>query len=550
LPHYPVYLETAADGRCMAHVLDLPGCIVRAPTREEALSRVPQAIGETLAWLRRHGEPALAASEDAIECQVAGEATGIGPFDRKSTAALFLPDREPIAPEEMERHFRLMGYTRTDLLALVQDLPDDVLDWQPDPESLSVRRLLRHVGNAEEWYVSRIVDADTLPPEWDHDEDLPILEFLEMERRTAVARLRQLTKKERTDVFYPTGWTNHSEEPWTARKMLRRFLEHEREHTGQAREILEAWHAQLLAGLAAERAGLLWQAVALDEGALTGPPVFDDWTAKDLLAHVAAWDELFAGCIELVLAGREDEIEGVDLDANNARWHAERAGWSVAQAVDACVTARAGFLAAAARLPDEEFYRLRRVPWGETSVCQWTQWRARHDATHANELAGWREEQGLERVSGPKAVLVAALDAAREELLAAAALIPPEERASRPVCGRWTLRDVLGHVADWEWVGVEGLRDMAAEQAPQVEHIADIDAWNQAHYEVRRDQPWEKVWADLHAARQALLEALSGISQAALDQSHPFPWGQEGTAHRWVSVFVEHDRGHARDFRE
>lgn len=550
MPHHSVYLETADDGRCMAHVLDLPGCIVRAPTRDEALSRVPEAISETLAWLRRHGEPTSAASEDAIEFQISGESTGFGPFDRRSAAALFPPDREPVAPEEMERHFRFLSYTRADLLALVQGLPDDVLDWQPDPQSFSIRGLLRHVGNAEEWYVSRIVDADTLPPEWDDDEDLPIFEFLEMERRTAVARLRQLTESERTEVFYPTGWTNHPEEPWTARKMLRRFLEHEREHTSQAREILGAWRAYLMADLAAERAGLLWQAVALDEGALTGSPVFDDWTAKDLLAHVAAWDDMFAGCIELVLAGREDEIEGVDLDANNARWHAERAAWPVARAVEACVTARDGFLAAAARLPDEAFYQRRAVPWGASSVCQWAQWRAWHDAAHAGELAAWREEQDLARVCGPKPVLVAALDAAREELLAAAALIPPEERASRPVCGRWILRDVLGHIADWEWIGVGGLRQMAAGQAPLVEHIDDIEAWNQAHYEARRDQSWEEVWLDLHAVRAELLEVLGGMSQTALSQSHHFPWGQEGTAHRWVSVFVEHDRDHARDLRE
>jgi hypothetical protein len=108
-------------------------------------------------------------------------------------------------------------------------------------------------------------------------------------------------------------------------------------------------------------------------------------------------------------------------------------------------------------------------------------------------------------------------------------------------------KDTLAHVADWEWVGVGGLRQMAAGQAPLVEHIADIEAWNQAHYESRRDQPWEEVWAGLHAARAELLEILDSMSQAALSQSHPFPWGPEGTAHRWVSVFVEHDRGHARD---
>ena len=99
----------------MAHMLDLPGCIVRAPSREQALSQVAETIRETLAWLRRHGEPTPAAAEDAIKFQIAGESTGFGPFDPRSAAALFPPDREPVALEEMERYFRLMGYTRAQL---------------------------------------------------------------------------------------------------------------------------------------------------------------------------------------------------------------------------------------------------------------------------------------------------------------------------------------------------------------------------------------------------------------------------------------------------
>ena len=152
--------------------------------------------------------------------------------------------------------------------------------------------------------------------------------------------------------------------------------------------------------------------------------------------------------------------------------------------------------------------------------------------------------------SDPGVEVRVALTAAREELLAAAALIPPEERTSRPVCGKWTLKDVLAHVADWEWVGAEGLRYMAAGQPPQVEHIADIDAWNRVHFEARRDQPWEDVWADLHAAREVLLETLEGMSQADLTQTFRFPWGPKGTAYQWVCVYLDHDRGHAHDLRE
>ncbi len=546
---YAVYLEIADDGRCMAHVLDLPGCIARAPTRDEALNQTPGAIRETHAWLRRHGESAPP-EKDPIEIEVAGKASGIGPFDRQSAAALFPPDQEPIATEEMEQHFRLLAYTRADLLALVCNLPDDILDWQPDTESFTLRGLLRHVGNAEEWYVSRIVSPETLPPEWEHDENLPIFEFLEMERRTAIARLWQLTEKEQSDVFYPTGWTDHPKEPWTARKVLRRFLEHEREHTAQASDILAAWRHRLLARLAAERARLLWQLIGLDKSTLTEPPVFDDWTAKDLLAHIAAWDELFAERIERIVAGREKEIASVDLDARNAALHAEHKNWSLEKAVKLCTTARQEFLATLTQLSDEEFHRQRRMPWGETSARVWTEWRARHDAAHTADMAAWRETLELESKTGPKDVLLAALVAAREELLAAAALIPPEERTSRPACGEWTLKDVLAHMADWEWLGVEALRYMAAGQPPQVEHVKDIDAWNRARAEARRDQPWDDVWADFYAAREALLKILEGMSQADLARSFPLPWGSKGTAYWSACVYIAHDREHAEDLRE
>ena len=712
---YPVYLEIAPDDTCMAHVLDLPGCTVRAPSRDEALRRLPEAIRDYHAWLRRHGEPAPPA-EESIEIQVAGESTGFGPFDPGDPAALFPPDREPISPGEMERYFRLMAHARADLLDLVRDpstgsgqaLPEEVLDWQPDPQSFSIRRLLRHIGNAEQWYVSRLVPPETLPPEWEHDEGLPIFEFLEMERRTAVERLRQLTAEERSGVFYPSHWTDHPEEPWTARKVLRRFLEHEREHTAQVREILSSWRAHLLADLAVERIRLLEQITGLDEKTLSESPVFDDWTAKDLLAHVAFWDEFVTGRVRMILEGREGEIVGVDLDARNLAVHAERKDWPLAQAVEACVNARADFLATLARLSDEELHRQRHFPWGEASVRLWTGWRAMHDAEHAADLAAWRPTQdleskagprasmlarlaaeraglleqligldetaltevpvlddwtvkdllahiavwdrwelremkrmlggeapdrtavrdmdaynaaavaawrdralaevlvelqgaraalvvwlralpeeeffrrrlfdgedwsfpglleiqwqhdaehaaqiaawrkatGLEGEAGPKPVLLLALTAAREELLAAAALMPAGERESRPVCGEWTLKDVLGHVADWEWVCVDGLRQMAAGRPPRMDY--DVDAWNREHVEARRDQPWEAVWADFHAARRALLEILEGMSEAELGRSFPGLQGEEITAYYWVCNAFVHDRHHAQDLR-
>jgi len=256
---YSVFLEINPDGRTLAHVLELAGCISRADSRQEALQRLPGLIHEYHAWLRGHGE-ATPAEDVAIDLQIAGESSGYGPFDPGNAAALLPDDPQPVARDELEYYLALAAYGRADLLGLLcretpaalgtdgsplPELPDDLLDWQPAPHSFSLRRVLRHIGNAEEWYVSRLVSPETLPAEWEHDEDLPLLQFLAMERRTAVDRLRRLTDDELSRVVYPSQWTDHPEEPWTARKALRRLIEHEREHTAQVREILAARRGML-----------------------------------------------------------------------------------------------------------------------------------------------------------------------------------------------------------------------------------------------------------------------------------------------------------------
>jgi predicted RNase H-like HicB family nuclease/uncharacterized damage-inducible protein DinB len=546
--HYSVYLETVNGGPCMAHVIDLPGCIVRAPTRDEALSRLPEAIKEYHVWLRFHGE-LVRTSGESVQIDIAGESVGSGPFNRRDAAALFPPDREPLSPEEMERYFRLMVYNRADLLALTRGLPDELLDWQPYPESFRLRGLLRHVGNAEEWYVSRVVPPDSLPPEWEDDESLPIFEFLEMERRTAVVRLSQLTEQERRNVFYPTAWAYHPEEPWTARKALRRFLEHEREHIAQVREILDGYRHWLLARLASERAELLEQVLGLDEQVLVQVPVIGDWTAKEVLAHIAAWDRWEVRTMRSMLAGEAPDFSALyDLDASNAAFVAPWRDRTLGEVLAELQVARTEWIDWLESLPMEQFFRRRSYDgddWSFYNGPMQVQWE--HDAEHAQQIADWRTAMGGPGATGCKAVLLTALNTARRELLAASDLVPEAERDSQRVCGEWTLKDLLGHIADWERFGAEGLRLMALGQSPEVEPVEDIDAWNLAHVKARQEQPWELVWAELHTMRQSLLTVLEEMGEAELAQRFPFPWGPEGTPYQWVTVFFAHDREHAAD---
>ena len=56
--------------------------------------------------------------------------------------------------------------------------------------------------------------------------------------------------------------------------------------------------------------------------------------------------------------------------------------------------------------------------------------------------------------------------------------------------------------------------------------------------EARRDQPWDVVWADLHAAREALLHVLGGMGQDDLGRYFRFPWGPEDLViNGWASTW-------------
>lgn len=555
MPRYRVYLEIAENGLSMAHVLDLPGCFARAPSREGALAGLPRAIRSYYDWLRRHGQPAPSV-EEAIEVEVAGEQRGVGPFEHGDAAALFPPERAPISQEEMAVYFRLMDYARADLLALVEGLPDEVLDWAPGPEAVTVRRLLRHVGNAEQWYVSRLVPPETLPAPWDEDEDMPLFEFLEMERRTAVARLRRLDASERGHVVHPTLWTDYPEEAWTLRKVLRRFLEHEREHTAQIAEILEQQRRHVLARLIAARAELLAQLLGLEREALTETPLSEDWTVQDLLVHIAAWDRWGMDQMQRVLGGeRPDLATARDEDAFNA---ANVAAWedrSLEEVIAELRRAWIDWLAWMEALPVAEFLRARPFSGEDWSFPGWLSVYWRHDAGHAAQVVAWREAEGL-RVgdqggpAGPKGLLLLALEVGRQELRSALGLVPAGERATRPVCGVWTAQDVAGHIIDWEQIGVEALRHMAAGRDPDVDVVVDLDAWNQAHVEARRGQSWERLGAELRSTREALMEVLESVDEKMLSRSSEAPWGGPITPYDLVCIYIEHDREHARDIRQ
>jgi predicted RNase H-like HicB family nuclease len=222
---YTIYLEVQEDGATMAHVPALPGCISSGVTQEVAIARAPDAIAAYNAWLRKHGEQTVPENEP-IEIEIGGVIAD--PDTHLGDEAGLLPT-DQVALTEMEAAtlMRLMSYSRRDLMELVTGMSREVMHWhaqtQETADGWCIDDILEHLARAEHVYTSRLSSN--------------VFELLEESRRNALERMSRLTDKDMSQV------TEHQGEYWTARKVFRRFLEHEREHYQHIQQVLKAFES-------------------------------------------------------------------------------------------------------------------------------------------------------------------------------------------------------------------------------------------------------------------------------------------------------------------
>ncbi len=311
------------------------------------------------------------------------------------------------------------------------------------------------------------------------------------------------------------------------------------------------WRQHYLARLHAERARLLWGLVGVPAATLTTLPIWDDWTAQDVLAHIGWWDGLVAHWLAQLAGGREvtdapDSLEA--LDARNADWLAHHRPLSLDVALALCLKERQAYLNALAQLPDATLHTHPIASLGrETTPLLWVRLRYRHDRMHAEEIAAWRARSDLpRRAVGPAALLLAATRAARRELRALIDLLPPAERATRPLWGDQPLTGLLAHLIGWDVYARQGLLQRAA---PAWEDAPTFAAFNARSVAAYGHLAWDALWALFQTTRQQLLEAAGALDEAAWAEPFHTPAGNIPTLYHWLAIWPHHEMEHAADLR-
>jgi hypothetical protein len=234
----PLYAELGGDGGALLYSFEPPGLVARGASLDEAMGRALAGYAELLDMLRAARPGLGAAGGGPLRFEVVEEFRRRRAVADGNTVATFGPDLQPVSREEVTETLDLLAESRRRLLLLRPVIegaadPERLMAFRSLPHRMTVAEQLRHIANAERWYLSR------LKP------DLPRLaacrsvwDRLERVREMALAFFRGLTAADLALV------TRVEDETWTVRKALRRFVYHEIFHRDTVRRDLGAAGAQ------------------------------------------------------------------------------------------------------------------------------------------------------------------------------------------------------------------------------------------------------------------------------------------------------------------
>lgn len=226
---YRLGVEDIEPNHWVAFVFGHPGCFSSALTLDEAVANAPAHITEYLKWLASYN-CAMPTPSGTIEVQVAEVFHSYPSASNPDyiVNAMFEDDAKPLTRADVDDCLDILSYTRHDLNALIDKIPAAQLT-QPlvNQSKNSITKIIDHIAGAEWWYFNRL------------DLGLPRSEMLH-ETLAKLEIVRAQTRSLLPNLVGDARVLEKNDEKWSARKVLRRTLWHERDHTRQIGRLTDA----------------------------------------------------------------------------------------------------------------------------------------------------------------------------------------------------------------------------------------------------------------------------------------------------------------------
>jgi uncharacterized protein (TIGR03083 family) len=148
-----------------------------------------------------------------------------------------------------------------------------------------------------------------------------------------------------------------------------------------------------------------------------------------------------------------------------------------------------------------------------------------------------------------KQELIVYLGEERAKLEAVLAQVKPEQMTQAGVCGDWSVKDIVAHLAVWTSREVTVL--FQAERGQKISYGMPDDSandWanvNAKDYAQQKDRPLERIQEDFRGAYKQLLKRLTAWQdETALFQANKFAGSKSSLADKMIGGVGEHDVEH------
>jgi len=259
-----------------------------------------------------------------------------------------------------------------------------------------------------------------------------------------------------------------------------------------------------------------------------------DWSLAEHVGHLADWQELaidYVGtAIQTGVWPSDDDYDGGDFDRFNERRRAPWTTMAPTSIVGRLAAARPRLLEAARRLPLETIRG--DAAWGWVYMTLHG-----HYLDHLAVIEPWadaliaRQTDGDPFVADPRAAdhdgFIAAareIDAIFDALVRG---LPADRWGSAEITPGWTLRDHVGHLADWMDEGARATAVHAGGGGWLADPDEGIDPWNERHVAASRGETPSATLQRYDAAHAAIEAAIRSLSIEDLRSPDGWSWAYD-----------------------
>jgi hypothetical protein len=124
--------------------------------------------------------------------------------------------------------------------------------------------------------------------------------------------------------------------------------------------------------------------------------------------------------------------------------------------------------------------------------------------------------------------------------------ISDRELDARPEPGKWSVREIVHHLADSEMTSAIRLRRLIAEERPAISGYDEEEFARRLHY----DRPIESSLEAIHAARRSTADLLDRLTETEWKREGTHTESGRYTVENWLEIYARHAHNHAEQIRQ